>query len=152
MILAGIVLQIDRSMNSVKILGCLILILFMTSCGEVSQDFCQANIVQNGLELRGAFIRGSALKYSFEVCKAPDSLRNVRFSVYGAMNEGQIGTLNLNTSVRLANVEGGIQTGDTFEVDFQPGSGDTWFVIYQDSGFILDDTIEIIRGNLLRLE
>lgn len=152
MILVGIVLQLEVDMISMKIWGCLILILSLTSCGDVPQDFCQANIVQNGLELRGAFVRGSNLKYSFEVCKAPDSLRNVRFSVYGALNEGQIGSLNLNTSVRLANVEGGLQTGDTFEVDFQSGSGDTWFVIYQDSGFILDDTVEIIRGNLLRLE
>lgn len=127
------------------------LILMLSACGDVPQGFCQPNIVQNGLELRLSFVRGSELKYSFEVCRAPNTLENVRFSVYGAFNEGAIGSLNLNTSVRLANVEGGLRTGDTFEVDFRPGSGDTWFVIYQDSGFILDDSVEIVRGDLTRI-
>ncbi len=128
------------------------MILASVSCGKLPDGFCTPNVTQDGLELRVSYIRGSPLKYAFEVCRAPDTLRNIRFSTYAAMNEASIGSLNLNTSVRLANIQGGIQTGDKFEVDFVPSSGDTWFVIYQDSGFILDDTIEVIRGNLTLLE
>lgn len=130
---------------------CFIVILFSVSCGKSPQSTCVPNFVSSNVEMDVQFVSGSDYKYSFQVCRVSADLQTSEFSVYGVVSESHISSINLQSAVRLGHVEGGIQVGDVFEVDFRASSGDTYFVIYEDNELLLDNSNEILRGNLLSI-
>ena len=122
------------------------LFFLLASCGKGGKNDVKANFFGNGYSL--LVEQSSTNTYHFTVV-SNDSHKGAVFTVYGLIEESQIGSFTPNSRMRLANVADGSNPGESYDVTFH--SDDAWFIIYEDAfyngQFNLDTTKEMIRGN-----
>ncbi len=128
-----------RLENITKYVLAIILVFSAIHCGSQNDPgnnsqsvACKPNVIDNGLQL--LVIRISASSYSMQVCASANIQGS--YSVFGGSSLAAVtpGQMNPNGAVRLKNVKGPAQPGQTIPVSFL--DSDTSFSIYvtQDNG------------------
>jgi hypothetical protein len=134
----------------------LVLLSLLYGCAPKTEATkCVSNFQGSGMDVRMTRVRTNSdgsQAYSIQLCGDAKPSPTV-FTVYGlAANETSI--TDPGARYRLRHIEGSSHSGAQFEVDFR--SYDVSFVIYQDAvtstGYVLDTTNELIRGNLAQAE
>lgn len=124
---------------------CYTCLVFLIGCGGEKAPGVTANFTGDGYSLYVEQVTVNT--YKFTVVEN-EKHKGAIFTVYGLVDENQIGNFTPSTRMRLAHVADGHQPGDSFEVTFH--ADDSVFIIYQDAlfqgSFIYDTNIEMIRG------